>query len=115
MCVCVHSALNQDSMGVQARKLAVGGSPVGWLVGLEPCSSAPAKSYSRALQRTSVTDNRQWSVRPLASNKEQYSIRSLSTGRCLAVAAVQAADEAPVPPPASGLSGGVVLLVPPPP
>eukprot|EP01052_Picozoa_sp_SAG31_P031538 SAG31_NODE_3351_length_4373_cov_5.225784_5_plen_206_part_00 len=77
------------------------GKPLPWLVGLTPCDAAPKQFFSRAYtcatSGTSAsqgcasfargsTDTREWSVTAIAGSKEHYTIKSLSTGRCLAVA-----------------------------
>ena len=86
-------AVNQDEAGVQARKLVVDGKPLPWLVGLTPCDSTPHTFYSRTLERKGVLDPKQWSVTP-ANTKGEYTIKSLSTGRCLELTT-------PPPPPPS--------------
>lgn len=87
-------AINQDRAGVQARKLAINGQPMPWLVGLAPCDSAPKRSFARGFHTTARTaaaaalaaaavgnpgstsanaaaatseDNREWQVLPLPS------------------------------------------------
>ena len=43
-------AVNQDALGVQARKLAVDGQLLPWLVGIEDCRG-PISAHSRGLQQ----------------------------------------------------------------
>eukprot|EP00658_Telonema_sp_P-2_P049997 TRINITY_DN3806_c0_g1_i2.p1 TRINITY_DN3806_c0_g1~~TRINITY_DN3806_c0_g1_i2.p1 ORF type:complete len:606 (+),score=98.43 TRINITY_DN3806_c0_g1_i2:3-1820(+) len=79
-------AINQDSLGVQARKLAVDGTPIGWLVGLKDCATQAQQFHSRGFG--AGTDPRGWElvhVAKDASNQTAYTIRSRATGRCLAV------------------------------
>lgn len=75
--------LHAHTAGVQARKLSVGGEPVPWLLGLEPCDKAPARFYSRALVPTPTRDTRVWTVVPSKTAPDVASIRNAATGRCL--------------------------------
>lgn len=77
-------AINQDTLGVQARKLAVDGKILPWLVGLSSCGGRPDTFYNRGLESTGVDDGRRWVVTALAGKGNGYSLKSPSTGRCLA-------------------------------
>ena len=77
-------AINQDVLGVQARKLVVDGKILPWLVGLSSCDGTRDTFYNRRLESTGVDDNRRWTVTALAGKTNEYSLKSLSTGRCLA-------------------------------
>jgi hypothetical protein len=91
----------------------VDGQRLPWLVGLQACDAAPKTFYSRPLVSTGVPDNRVWSVTPVGSAEPsiKYTIKSLSTGRCLTITAPPspdaAADASGQP---DGSSNGVVLL-----
>lgn len=78
--------INQDSLGVQARKLAIDGKPLPWLVGLSACDSSPKTSYSRSFGAADSDDNREWEVLPIANNSTRYMVKNKRTGRCLALA-----------------------------
>ena len=116
-------AVNQDPLGVQARKLATGAgaAPLPWLVGLADCGAAPARFYSRGLDPAAQhADTRRWTVAPAslaggaatpadgATDGEHndrdgdrlFSIANEATNRCLAF--VNGTAAAP--------GGGVALL-----
>ena len=103
-----------DSLGVQARKLVVGNATLPWKVGLAPCDSAPKRFYNRNWESTGVEDTREWSVNPrkktaaeattVAAAAPSYTVRSLSTGRCLSAAPEADAEGAS--------NGGGVELMP---
>lgn len=81
-------AVNQDPLGVQARKLSIAGKPLPWLVGLEECSAAPVRQYSRNLKAHDTTDTRKWSLQKVSvaaavPGGDQYLIRNGATDRCL--------------------------------
>lgn len=96
-------AVNQDALGVQARKLAVDGSPLPWLVALAACDTAPPLFHSRHSGLDPATppaqqhaDTRTWIVTPIAAASSSaaaaaapgaavYTIKHRSTGRCLSV------------------------------
>ena len=96
-------AMNQDELGVQARKLVVDGAPLPWLVGLADCAAAPKVFRNRndGFDDTGVDDNRQWSVLPTGvdanSKVQQYAVKSLSTGRCLSAYGSSAPTPTPGP------------------
>ena len=81
--------MSSSSLFRQARKLAVDGAPLPWLVGLADCAAAPKTFRNRndGFEDTGVDDTRQWSVQQLPKTKtehqQQYTLKSLSTGRCL--------------------------------
>jgi len=95
-------AVNQDSVGVQARKLVVDGQPLPWLVSLTPCDKAPPKFYARSsgmggsIQSSAGADTRHWSVKPVATLK--FLLINTATGRCLSSNTI------------NQLQGAVVLL-----
>eukprot|EP00041_Stephanoeca_diplocostata_P023777 m.591613 g.591613 ORF g.591613 m.591613 type:complete len:604 (+) comp22381_c0_seq4:1780-3591(+) len=77
-------AINQDSLGVQARKLSVAGSTLPWHVGLSSCSGRPDTFYSRAFNATGSNDNRQWTLlETTAGDASVYAIKNEATNRCL--------------------------------
>ena len=84
-------AINQDALGVQARKVDIDGTPLPWHVGLEDCSgSANGRFWARTMPaseggKPSAIDTRAWTVTPSASNSSRYTILNRATERCLAV------------------------------
>jgi alpha-galactosidase len=106
-------ALNQDSLGVAARKLAIGTAvntaslnirsgtpntlqPLPWLVGLASCDLSPAQYYARKLKAPTDTtgSTRTWSVLQINGDGEGTQgnnndwirmIKNTATGRCLSV------------------------------
>lgn len=62
-------ALNQDSLGVQARKLVANPTwptALPFLVGLAPCGMVAKRSFIRGFQRMPESeDNLEWSVDPI--------------------------------------------------
>lgn len=58
-------AVNQDTLGVQARKLSIDGHVLPWLVGLEDCE-ARAHSYSRNFVTQETQDRRAWTLEKVA-------------------------------------------------
>lgn len=97
-------AVNQDPLGVQARKLMLGGARLPWLVGLEDCEAAmgpySTTAYSRAWTLTPGAgggggDNRAWTPTQ-TSEPGVYSLLNDATGRCLSVAAAQGVAMLPV-------------------
>ena len=93
---CV-SAINQDLLGVQARKLGISGAEIPgaklnalpWLVGLEDCHRAPSKWYGRSMEPSLIgRDNREWAAEALpAVGARQadttFVLRNTATNRCL--------------------------------
>jgi hypothetical protein len=88
-------AINQDTLGVQARKLGLTSAdgpelkPLPWLVGLEDCHRAPSKWYGRSLEPTLVgKDNREWAADalPVVGARKPgttFALRNTATDRCL--------------------------------
>jgi len=78
-------AVNQDALGVQARKLLLGGAVMPWLVGLERCDAGagggPAGGRSRGWGPPS--DTRVWSTAPHAAVPGAVLLVNNATGRCL--------------------------------
>lgn len=109
--------VNQDPLGVQARKLVVDGQLLPWLVSLAPCDAAPPTFYSRNTGMASPrsgrgADTRLWSVTPTASagafrlrNRSVHSLKNLATGRCLALAPGWNSSKLP-------LNQGAIVLLP---
>eukprot|EP00750_Incisomonas_marina_P009538 INCI16037.3.p1 GENE.INCI16037.3~~INCI16037.3.p1 ORF type:complete len:463 (+),score=74.76 INCI16037.3:826-2214(+) len=111
-------AVNQDPLGIQARKIQLdGGVPLPWLVGLEDCSGVPAgtagiyfsrKWDSHAGGAAAGLDTRVWKtilIPPphlsIDDGNPKYQIVNDATGRCLTVAA---------PLPGSNQTNSTVLL-----
>lgn len=102
--------INQDPLGVQARKLLLDGSPIPWLVGLESCDGPPGGGPGGMRNRgwdnppttpspTPPSDTRVWVTAPHASGTPgTVTIQNSATGRCL------------VPGAATGINNTVVLL-----
>lgn len=81
-------AVNQDSLSVQARKVAVNGSRMPWLVGIEDCTSPPGTAAYFARTgggRRGRVDTRQWKMSPVDGQKDTFTMLNEATGRCLAV------------------------------
>eukprot|EP00911_Craspedida_sp_UC1_P002528 UC1_evm1s1876 len=82
-------AINQDPLAVQARKLAVNGSPLPWLIGLEDCSRTPNRFYNRGLDANLArADTRTWTVEKLTDSgggggASLYQLKNRATNRCL--------------------------------
>jgi hypothetical protein len=96
-------AINQDPLGVQARKLLVDGSPVPFLVGFERCDAGAGGGTAGLRARSfpganAVSDTRVWATEPHASVANASLLVNSATGRCLSAGA------------ASGLTDIAVLL-----
>eukprot|EP00931_Biecheleriopsis_adriatica_P077238 TRINITY_DN50840_c0_g1_i1.p1 TRINITY_DN50840_c0_g1~~TRINITY_DN50840_c0_g1_i1.p1 ORF type:complete len:530 (+),score=97.52 TRINITY_DN50840_c0_g1_i1:227-1591(+) len=82
-------AVNQDLLGVQARKLVVDGKPLPWLVSLASCYEAPRQFYarSRGMGAESRVDTKSWQVKRLASPASPAPVLlvNAATKRCLAL------------------------------
>ena len=90
-------ALNQDALGVQARKLLVDGPPaydgvprpLPWLAGLEDCARANEPFYTRSLDvALRGRDTRVWSAGALeqegaAAGRPLHRLYNNASGRCL--------------------------------
>ena len=88
--------INQDALGIPARKVQIDGEPISWKVGVEDCSFPNLTlRYSRRVA-TDVhgipragpgrIDTRQWEVRDTGTqtgNRTNYQIRNEATDRCL--------------------------------
>eukprot|EP00937_MAST-01D_sp_MAST-1D-sp2_P001136 g1136.t1 len=100
-------AVNQDPLGVQARKLVVDGAPLPWLVATAPCAgAAPPHSRNDGFPGAATDDNRAWRVSPAPvpaplaaavpaavtsapsapAAAGPFTIENAATGRCLALA-----------------------------
>jgi Alpha galactosidase A/Alpha galactosidase C-terminal beta sandwich domain len=84
-------AINQDSLGIQGRKLLVDSNPFQWLVGLESCDAGPSGGLSGGLHRswnglnTSAVpggDVRTWHTVP-SDSPSAFLVVNTATGRCL--------------------------------
>ena len=89
--------VNQDPLGVAARKLGVSGAEIAgaklnhlpWLVGLEDCHRAPSKWYGRSMEPSLAgSDNREWSAEALPAVGARkagmtFALRNKATDRCL--------------------------------
>uniref|UniRef100_A0A7S0J3B0 Alpha-galactosidase n=1 Tax=Calcidiscus leptoporus TaxID=127549 RepID=A0A7S0J3B0_9EUKA len=89
--------VNQDPLGVQARKLMLDGAPaydgvlrmLPWKVGLEDCTRANERWYTRSLDAAlRGVDTRVWAVRPLSRRQlgapTRHQLLNAATDRCLA-------------------------------
>jgi hypothetical protein len=81
-------AINQDALGVQARKLLLDGQVMPWLVGLEDCAlgvgGGAAGMRNRGWQNSPPPDTRVWSAPPHATVPGAVALVNAATGRCLA-------------------------------
>jgi alpha-galactosidase len=88
-------AINQDPLGIPARKLLINGVPPLRHVGLAPCDSAA----NTAPRLNGVTGaSLVWNVIPMApvNGTPAFSISNLATGRCLALAPYASVSLRPV-------------------
>ena len=79
-------AVNQDALGVQAKKLLAGGAPTPRFAGLAPCDAAPGARGANGVSAASLA----WSQRPSAAPGAPagaFSLVNAETGRCLAMGA----------------------------
>ena len=93
-------SVNQDALGVQARKLLLDGATMPWLVGLERCDLGPGGGLSGLRNRgwgPQTVDTREWAAPPHPSVAGAVQLVNAATGRCL------------VPGSAQGLSTVVLL------
>ncbi len=88
-------AINQDALGVQARKILLDDAPLPWGVGLERCDLGVGGGAGGMLARGWLpkSDTRTWSTPPHSSAPGSLLLVNDATGRCL-----------------TPLDGGVVLL-----
>jgi hypothetical protein len=71
-------AVNQDALGVQAKKLLAGGAPTPRFVGLAPCDAAPGARGANGVSAASLA----WTQRPsAAAGRSASSRRALPAGR----------------------------------
>ena len=81
-------AINQDSLGVQARKLMLDGQPLPWEVGLERCDLGIGGGISgmrpRGFRGGAVNDTRTWQTAPHELVPRAMLLINEATGRCLA-------------------------------
>lgn len=100
-------AVNQDVMGVQARKLMLNGTIMPWLVGLESCAAGvgggAAGMRNRGWSNSPPADTRVWRVEAHASVAGAVAFVNAATGRCLVPGASQ------VPAGAAGAQSVVLL------
>lgn len=110
-------AVNQDSLGVQARKLAADGRTLPWLVSLAACDEAPAEFYARGTGMGAGSgwpsgvgaDTRVWSLVPIPANTSEaptFALRNLATDRCLSLASSRSPSKLP------GVVREAVVLLP---
>ena len=96
-------AVNQDSLGVQGRKLLLDGQVMPWLVGFESCAGGPeggrAGMRNRGWNNSPPPDTRVWMSSPHSIVSNAMILKNNATGRCL------------VPGTAQGLTNTVVLLI----
>jgi hypothetical protein len=87
-------AINQDVLGIPARKIEVDGEPLSWLVGVEDCSfPVGGRLYSRNVASDEAgptagpgsTDTRIWTVFLVQQSPPLYRIQNDATRRCIAV------------------------------
>ena len=80
-------AVNQDSAGVQARKLMLNGAIMPWLVGFESCAAGvgggAAGMRNRGWMNSPPSDTRVWSTMPHATVAGAVVVINTATGRCL--------------------------------
>lgn len=77
--------VNQDSLGVAARKLMLDGAVMPWLVGLENCDAGVGGGVSGMRNRGwgAATDTRVWSATPHTTVQGAVLLTNTATGRCL--------------------------------
>jgi len=84
-------AVNQDALGVQARKLVLGGATMPWLVGLERCDLGAGGGLTGMRNRGwgPAVDTRVWATSPHGAVAGAVLLVNNATGRCLAPGAAQ--------------------------
>lgn len=87
-------SVNQDPLGVQARKLLIDGKPVPWLVALESCAGriGTGEYHSRPFQLGDTADTRAWDALTVKGTNDTFVLKNAVTRRCL----VATGDGAPV-------------------
>jgi len=89
-------AINQDPLGVQARKLAAGGQTSPEMVGLAPCATASAGGASAGVNGVAPSDL-VWAVLPVGGGSNASVVRHNASGRCLGTRAYRGrAGQVPV-------------------
>lgn len=80
-------AINQDPLGIQARKLLIDGKPLPWLVGLERCDLGNGGGVGGMFARGWLpqSDTRVWSKSAHLTVKNAFLLTNRATGRCLQV------------------------------
>jgi hypothetical protein len=86
------AAVNQDALGVQARKVLVDAAPVPFLVGFERCDAGAGGGVGGLRPRsfpgaTPTPDTRVWTTQPHGAVANASLVVSAATGRCLAAGA----------------------------
>lgn len=78
-------ALNQDALGVQARKILLDNAPLAWGVGLERCDLGVGGGVGGMLARGFLppTDTRTWTQRPHGTIPNALLLVNDATARCL--------------------------------
>lgn len=73
--------INQDDLGVQAKKLAVDGFPTPRFVGLAPCDTSNSEPGFNGVSIASL----QWTLQPTSVNSSAVMLKNTYTNRCLAI------------------------------
>lgn len=80
-------AINQDPLGVQARKLVLDGAVMPWLVGFESCAAGvgggAAGMRNRGWNNSPPPDTRVWRAEPHGSVPGAVALVNVASGRCL--------------------------------
>ena len=80
-------AINQDPLGVQARKLVLDNATMPWMVGLESCAAGvgggAAGMRNRGWTNSPPPDTRVWRAEPHGSVPGAVALINNATGRCL--------------------------------
>ena len=102
-------AVNQDSAGVQGRKLAVNGAPAARFAGVAPCDADPAAGagYNGVSARSLA-----WTPQASALNASYVMLRNDETGRCLTMAPYWQYAAAPLLLPCNGSDAAQAWLLP---
>eukprot|EP00729_Bicosta_minor_P005235 gene5235-13696_t len=81
-------AVNQDELGIQAKKLAADGIVTPRFVGLAPCSAGAEMGYNGV-----STASLKWATQPFPSNETATMLVNTETGRCLTMGAYAGATD----------------------